>query len=325
MGGAVRDELLGRPVFDLDVACRDPERAARALIARGGDGVFPLSEQFGALARRARPQPDGRLRAAPGRLDRGRPRAPRLHDQRDRRPARRTASRSIRSTAAATSSVGCFASSPTASSTTTRCACCGRCGFEDELGFRLDAASEALVRAKAGLVTTAAGRADPRGAPRLSPAGYRAARRARPARAARRAARPAPARVRLAVVPPRGHVRREPEAAADPGRPAPLRVGRCCAPSRRRTTRRARSTASAARPSPSRSRRSPTSARRTSPARSRVRASTSRQSRSCAATSSAFRPARRSAGCSSSIAEERAAGTISTREEALELVRRSLE
>jgi hypothetical protein len=48
VGGAVRDDLLGRASLDLDVACRDPERAARALAARGGDAVFPLNEEFGA-------------------------------------------------------------------------------------------------------------------------------------------------------------------------------------------------------------------------------------------------------------------------------------
>jgi hypothetical protein len=48
VGGAVRDELLGRPVFDLDIACQEPERAARALMAHSGDAVFPLSTQFGA-------------------------------------------------------------------------------------------------------------------------------------------------------------------------------------------------------------------------------------------------------------------------------------
>jgi tRNA nucleotidyltransferase/poly(A) polymerase len=44
VGGAVRDELLGRPLFDLDIACREPEAAAR----RFGGPVFPLSERHGA-------------------------------------------------------------------------------------------------------------------------------------------------------------------------------------------------------------------------------------------------------------------------------------
>jgi tRNA nucleotidyltransferase/poly(A) polymerase len=44
VGGAVRDELLGREIVDLDIACRDPESAAR----RYGSPVFPLSERHGA-------------------------------------------------------------------------------------------------------------------------------------------------------------------------------------------------------------------------------------------------------------------------------------
>jgi hypothetical protein len=48
VGGAVRDELLGRRVFDVDVSCHEPERAARALRARAGNAVFPLNERFGA-------------------------------------------------------------------------------------------------------------------------------------------------------------------------------------------------------------------------------------------------------------------------------------
>jgi tRNA nucleotidyltransferase/poly(A) polymerase len=44
VGGAVRDEVLGRPVVDLDIACRDPEAAAR----RYGGPVFPLSDRHGA-------------------------------------------------------------------------------------------------------------------------------------------------------------------------------------------------------------------------------------------------------------------------------------
>src|ERR687891_710379 len=48
VGGAVRDELLGRPVVDLDVACRDPEAAARAYARAGGGAPFALSDRWGA-------------------------------------------------------------------------------------------------------------------------------------------------------------------------------------------------------------------------------------------------------------------------------------
>jgi poly(A) polymerase len=49
VGGALRDELLGRPVTDVDVAVEgDPQPPARALAAQVGGPVFPLSEAFGA-------------------------------------------------------------------------------------------------------------------------------------------------------------------------------------------------------------------------------------------------------------------------------------
>jgi poly(A) polymerase len=49
VGGAVRDELLGRPVRDVDVAVAgDPARAARALATDLKGPVFRLSEAFGA-------------------------------------------------------------------------------------------------------------------------------------------------------------------------------------------------------------------------------------------------------------------------------------
>jgi hypothetical protein len=48
VGGAVRDELLRRPVLDVDVACREPERAARALRRALGGAVFLLSERHAA-------------------------------------------------------------------------------------------------------------------------------------------------------------------------------------------------------------------------------------------------------------------------------------
>ena len=48
VGGAVRDELLGRPLVDLDVACAEPEQAAREYARRSGGAPFPLSERHGA-------------------------------------------------------------------------------------------------------------------------------------------------------------------------------------------------------------------------------------------------------------------------------------
>jgi hypothetical protein len=48
VGGAVRDELLGREMIDLDVACPDPQEAARAYARRSGGAPFPLSERHGA-------------------------------------------------------------------------------------------------------------------------------------------------------------------------------------------------------------------------------------------------------------------------------------
>jgi poly(A) polymerase len=49
VGGALRDELLGRPVRDVDIAVGgDPARAARAHAERVRGPVFQLSEAFGA-------------------------------------------------------------------------------------------------------------------------------------------------------------------------------------------------------------------------------------------------------------------------------------
>jgi tRNA nucleotidyltransferase/poly(A) polymerase len=48
VGGAVRDALLGRPLVDLDVACRAPEEAARRYARRSGGAPFRLSERWGA-------------------------------------------------------------------------------------------------------------------------------------------------------------------------------------------------------------------------------------------------------------------------------------
>ena len=48
VGGAVRDELLLRQVLDVDVACAEPEEAARRFARRFGGSAFPLSERHGA-------------------------------------------------------------------------------------------------------------------------------------------------------------------------------------------------------------------------------------------------------------------------------------
>jgi Poly A polymerase head domain len=48
VGGAVRDRLLGRAVIDIDVACDDPSAAADRFARRFGGAVFALSERHGA-------------------------------------------------------------------------------------------------------------------------------------------------------------------------------------------------------------------------------------------------------------------------------------
>jgi tRNA nucleotidyltransferase/poly(A) polymerase len=48
VGGAVRDHALDRPVVDVDVAVREPRAAARKLAKRVGGAHFVLSEQHGA-------------------------------------------------------------------------------------------------------------------------------------------------------------------------------------------------------------------------------------------------------------------------------------
>ena len=47
VGGTVRDELLGRPIVDLDIACPKPEDAARRYADAHGAPAFPLSAAHG--------------------------------------------------------------------------------------------------------------------------------------------------------------------------------------------------------------------------------------------------------------------------------------
>ena len=48
VGGAVRDVLLDRPLVDIDVACGDPQTAARSYADAAGGALFALSERHGA-------------------------------------------------------------------------------------------------------------------------------------------------------------------------------------------------------------------------------------------------------------------------------------
>ena len=154
VGGAVRDQLLGRPLVDLDVACRAPERAARSFARRAGGAPFPLSERHGAW----RVVQDGRtvdftplpasieddlatrdftINAIALPLAGGAPAD----------PYEGTADLEARVLRAVSASV--FEDDPLRLLRAVR--------LEDELGFRLEPRTERLVREQAALVTRAAG------------------------------------------------------------------------------------------------------------------------------------------------------------------------
>jgi hypothetical protein len=173
VGGAVRDELLGREVVDLDIVCRDPQAAARAYAKRSDGAPFPLSERHGAwrvaldgdrtvdftplrggieddLAWR-----DFTINAIAMPLGGGEPVDP-YSGRAD------LAAKVVRAL-----SPTVFADDPLRLLRAVR--------LEDELGFRLDAATEQLVREHADLVTRPAGERTYAELLRLSEAGYRRA------------------------------------------------------------------------------------------------------------------------------------------------------
>jgi len=171
VGGALRDELLGRPVLDIDVACREPERAARAFARARGGAPFPLSERHGAWRIALEdgrtvdftPLPKGieddlasrdfTLNAMARPLQGGELVDP-FGGQRD------IAERTIRAV-----SEGVFDADALRLLRAVR--------LEDELGFRLDAETEQLVREHAELAEDPAGERILGELERLSAAGYR--------------------------------------------------------------------------------------------------------------------------------------------------------
>ena len=171
VGGAVRDELLGRPVLDVDIACPEPERAARAYQADAGGAVFPLSERHGAwrVAFRAgrtvdfTPLPEGieaDLRTRDFTVNAiARPLGSREYVD----PHGGLADLDARRLRAVTEDV--FRDDPLRLLRAVR--------LEDELGFRLDHGGEELVRRDAGLVGKPAGERTLAELQRLSDAGFR--------------------------------------------------------------------------------------------------------------------------------------------------------
>jgi tRNA nucleotidyltransferase/poly(A) polymerase len=171
VGGAVRDELLGRPLVDLDVAIADPEHAARRFARASGGAPFPLSERHGAW----------RVALDGGRTVDFTPLSGPLEDDLATRdftinaiavpltggepvdPFEGRADLAARTLRAVSDSI--FADDPLRLLRAVR--------LEDELGFRLDPSTEALLRANAGLVGDPSGERIVGELERLSSDGFR--------------------------------------------------------------------------------------------------------------------------------------------------------
>ena len=172
VGGAVRDRLLGRPVIDLDVACKDPRGSAHRFAQRYGGAAFPLSERHGAWRVASAGSPvtvdftpldsgidadlatrDFTFNAMALPLEGGEPRDP----YGGRADLEAGVVRAV--------GAGVFEADPIRLLRAVR--------LEDELGFRMDERTEGLVREAAGLVMRSAGERILGELCRLSSAGYR--------------------------------------------------------------------------------------------------------------------------------------------------------
>jgi len=170
VGGAVRDELLGRQIVDVDVATPDPEVAARIYAGLSKGAVFPLSEKHGAW----------RVAFKDGTTVDFTPLGGTIADDLGTRdftinaiaqpvaggdyvdPLGGRADLEARTLRAVSESV--FEDDPLRLLRAVR--------LEDELGFALDEATEELVRRHAGLVGDSAGERIVGELERLSPAGF---------------------------------------------------------------------------------------------------------------------------------------------------------
>jgi tRNA nucleotidyltransferase/poly(A) polymerase len=170
VGGAVRDELLGRPVLDLDVACRDPRSAARAYARLHGGAIFPLSDRHGAWRVATGPEetvdftplPDGIEEDLATRDFTFNAIAVPVGGGEPCDPYQGRADLVAGIVRAVTDTI--FVDDPLRLLRAVR--------LEDELGFRMDEQTEALVRKSAGLVTFPAGERILAELRRLTASGY---------------------------------------------------------------------------------------------------------------------------------------------------------
>ena len=301
-----------------------PRAAARAYANALGRRAVSALRASRSLARRARRRADGRLHAAPGR-HRGRPGHAGLHDQRDRRAARRRRAggslrraRRPRARVAPRRLAERVRGRPAAASA--RRADRGRARLPDGCG---DGAARPRARRARRPGPRASGSTPSWCASRRR---VSARRRARAAGAARRVERGPRPRASWSIA--RTFGSSPSSATRSPTCRFPTSSGatraRCFGAERPRTDRRARSIASAARPSRGRSTRSPSSA--PSELADSGRDARAARPRRAAAPRRRARPAQgpEVGRLLELVDEERAAGTISTREEALELVKREL-
>jgi hypothetical protein len=174
VGGAVRDELLGRKVVDTDVACSSPELAARLYARLAGGAVFPLSERHGAWRVAFRSGTTVDFTPLHGKtID---------EDLATRDFTVNAMARPLEAGAL----VDPFGGEPDLEARRLRAVSPGifehdalrllrAVRLEDELGFRLDEETEKLLRAAAGRAADAAGERILGELERLSPEGFRRA------------------------------------------------------------------------------------------------------------------------------------------------------